>query len=126
MNLTRIIALAGVALNLTACARGGSGAAGNVMEIRMVSDERGNYFDPATVEVNRGDVLRFALVSGIHNASFPAARNPGKSGLPAPTELLQSAGQTRDVPLDLAPGEYTYQCDPHVAMGMVGKVVVKG
>jgi plastocyanin len=122
MNLMRIIALAGVAFNLAAC----GSAAGNVIEIRMVSDERGNYFDPATVEVKRGDVLRFTLVSGIHNASFPADRNPGKSGLPAPTELLQSAGQTRDVPLDLAPGEYTYQCDPHVAMGMVGKVVVKG
>jgi len=76
--------------------------------------------------VKRGDVLRFTLVSGIHNASFPADGNPGRTGLPAPTELLQAAGQTRDVPLDLAPGDYTYQSDPHVAMGMVGKVVVKG
>ena len=126
MNLTRIIALAGVALNLAACGSNGPGASANVVDIRMVSDERGNYFEPASVEVKRGDVLRFTLVSGIHNASFPANRNPGKSGLPAPTELLQSAGQTRDVRLDLDPGEYTYQCDPHVAMGMVGKVVVKG
>jgi plastocyanin len=126
MNHVRIIALASATLNLSACGSNGPGAAGNVVEIRMVSDERGNYFDPATVEVKRGDVLRFTLVSGIHNASFPAGRNPGRPNLPAPTELLQSAGQTRDVPLDLAPGEYTYQCDPHVAMGMVGKVVVKG
>jgi plastocyanin len=126
MNLARIVALAGVALNLSACGGDRPAAARNVVEIRMVSDERGNYFEPATVEVKRGDVLRFTLVSGIHNASFPADRNPTKTGLPAPTELLQAEGQTRDVPLNLAPGEYTYQCDPHAAMGMVGKVVVKG
>ncbi|HEY0154280.1 MAG TPA: plastocyanin/azurin family copper-binding protein [Longimicrobium sp.] len=128
MNYTRIVALAAVALNLTAC-DGDKPAAGaergNVVEIRMVSDESGNRFEPDSVAARRGDVLRFTLVSGIHNASFPADRNPGKTGLPAPTELLQSAGQTKDVPLNLAPGEYTYQCDPHVAMGMVGKVVVK-
>lgn len=125
MNFTRIVALAGVALHLTACGGDEPAAAGMVVEIRMVSDERGNRFEPGSVVVRRGDVLRFTLVSGIHNASFPADRNPGKSGLPAPTELLQAAGQSRDVPLDLAPGEYTYQCDPHAAMGMTGKVVVK-
>ena len=129
MNFMRIVALAGVALSLAACAVDRSSVAGkdrgDVIEIRMVSDESGNRFEPASVAVRRGDVLRFTLVSGIHNASFPADRNPGKTGLPAPTELLQVAGQTRDVPLDLAPGEYTYQCDPHVAMGMIGKVVVK-
>jgi plastocyanin len=129
MIFTRIVVLAGVALHLTACpgdrtAAGGKNR-GNVIEIRMVSDESGNRFEPASVAVNRGDVLRFTVVSGIHNASFPADRNPGKTGLPAPTELLQAVGQTRDVPLDLAPGEYSYQCDPHVAMGMIGKVVVK-
>ena len=128
MNLTRIVALAGVALNVAACADGGSAAAGkdrgSIVEIRMVSDESGNRFEPDSVALRRGDVLRFTLVSGIHNASFPADRNPGKTGLPAPTELLQAGGQTKDVPLDLAPGEYTYQCDPHVAMGMIGKVVV--
>jgi plastocyanin len=125
MNHTRIVALAALALSLAACTAD-KPAAGDVVEIRMVSDERGNYFEPARVEVKRGDVLRFTLVSGIHNASFPVSLNPGKTGLPAPTELLQSAGQTRDVPLDLAPGEYTYQCDPHASMGMAGKVVVKG
>jgi plastocyanin len=129
MNFTRIVALAGVALNLTACGgerRAAGTKPGNVVVIRMVSDESGNRFEPASVAVRRGHVLRFTLVSGIHNASFPADRNPGKTGLPAPTELLQAAGQTKDVPLDLAPGEYTYQCDPHVMMGMTGKVVVKG
>ena len=120
MKLSPIAALAGLALTLTSC-----GSSGRVVEIRMASDERGNYFDPARVEVSRGDILRFTLVSGIHNASFPAARNPGKTGLPAPTELLQTAGQTKDVPIDLAPGEYTYQCDPHAVLGMIGKVVVK-
>jgi plastocyanin len=125
MTLMRIAGLAGLVLSLAACG-GDKPATGKVVEIRMVSDERGNYFEPARVAVKRGDVLRFTLVSGIHNASFPASLNPGKAGLPAPTELLQAAGQTKDVRLDLAPGEYTYQCDPHAPMGMAGKVVVKG
>ncbi|HEX8361447.1 MAG TPA: plastocyanin/azurin family copper-binding protein [Longimicrobium sp.] len=109
-----------VALTLTAC-----GGSGRVVEIRMASDEKGNYFAPARVEVNRGDVLRFTLVSGIHNASFPTDKNPGNTNLPSATELLQRAGQTTDVSVDFAPGEYTYQCDPHAVLGMTGKVVVK-
>jgi plastocyanin len=117
MKLTTTAALA---LALASC-----GSSGRVVEIRMASDEKGNYFDPARVEVKRGDVLRFTLVSGIHNASFPAGLNPGKTGLPAATELLQKAGQTKDVRMDLPPGEYNYQCDPHAVLGMIGQVVVK-
>jgi plastocyanin len=98
---------------------------GNVIEVAMITDDLGNRFDPAEVEASPGDVIRFKLVSGVHNVSFPADKNPGKSGLPAPGEYLQLPGQTYDLVVYLPAGEYTFQCDPHAALGMVGKLVVK-
>jgi len=114
----------------TSAARGGAtGAAqaaaptGTVHEIKMVSG-RGELFEPADITVKRGDVVRYVLVAGVHNASFPAAQNPSGVNLPAATPYLQAPGQTHDVPIDLPPGEYFYQCDPHIALGMVGTITV--
>lgn len=100
-------------------------AANRVIEVRMVTDEKGNYFDPAEITARQGDVLRFRLVTGVHNVSFSAAGNPGRAGLPQPSGLLDSAGQTLDVPVRLAPGEYTFRCDPHVPFEMVGRLTVE-
>lgn len=96
---------------------------GIVHEVGMVSG-RGELFEPADLTVGRGDVVRFKLVSGVHNASFPADKNPGAVTLPAPTPYLQAPGQTHDLVIDLPPGEYHYQCDPHIALGMVGTITV--
>jgi len=100
-------------------------ATGTVIEVKMVTDDKGNYFEPAEVTAKPGDVLRFTLVSGVHNASFPADKNAGRSGLPEATQYLQLAGQTADVTVPAAPGEYAFQCDPHAALGMVGKLTVQ-
>ena len=97
---------------------------GNVVEVRMVTDGAGNYFEPQNVTVNRGDVVRFVLVSGVHNASFPASSNAGASALPEATPYLQLPGQTHDMAIDVPAGEYTFQCDPHAALGMVGTLTV--
>jgi plastocyanin len=105
--------------------RAAAPATGTVIDVKMVTDEKGNYFEPADITARAGDVLRFTLVSGVHNASFPADRNPGKSGLPQATQLLQTVGQTADVTVPPAPGEYAFQCDPHVALGMVGTLKVQ-
>ena len=98
---------------------------GTVIQVRMVTDERGNYFEPARITARPGDVLRLVLVSGMHNFSIPAERNPGKARLPGATPLLQTPGQTLDVPVNLPAGEYAFQCDPHVAFGMVGTLTVQ-
>jgi plastocyanin len=90
-----------------------------------VTDDKGNYFEPAEVTAKPGGVLRFTLVSGVHNASFPAGKHAGKSGLPEATQYLQLAGQTADVTVPAAPGEYAFQCDPRAALGMVGKLTVQ-
>jgi len=106
-------------------ARTNVAATGRVIEVKMITDDRGNYFEPAEVDAAAGDVVRFTLVSGVHNVSFPADQNAGASGLPAASEYLQLPGQTYDLTVDLAPGSYNFQCDPHAALGMIGKLNVK-
>jgi plastocyanin len=98
---------------------------GTVVEIKAITDDAGNRFEPSEVEVKPGDVLRVTLVSGVHNLSFPADKNPGASGLPAPSDMLQLPGQTLDLPIDFGPGKYVFQCDPHAALGMVGELEVE-
>jgi plastocyanin len=96
---------------------------GTVHEVQMISGS-GERFAPADLEVKRGDVIRFVLVAGVHNASFPADKNPAGVTLPEATPYLQAPGQTHDMVVDLPPGEYTYHCDPHVALGMIGTLTV--
>jgi plastocyanin len=65
------------------------------------------------------------LVSGVHNISFPPEQNSGAAGLPAVSDMLQLPGQTLDIPITFAPGDYAFQCDPHAALGMTGKLEVE-
>jgi plastocyanin len=109
-----------------AAAAGKAGAVpltGTVIEVEMhgIGEQ---YFLPADLEARRGDVIRFKLVSGVHNASFPADRNPAGVKLPESTPYLQAPGQTFDMTVDLPPGDYYYHCDPHAALGMVGSLKV--
>jgi plastocyanin len=100
-------------------------ATGNVIEVKMVTDDAGNYFEPSEVSVKPGDVVRFVLVSGVHNVSFPSASNAGADALPEMSPYLQLPGQTHDLTVSLARGSYTFQCDPHAALGMVGTLKVE-
>lgn len=139
MRVRRMATLA-MAVSLAAVACGDSGAAGvkggtgeaqpsvtptgNVVEVLMVSG-RGELFDPGHVTVKRGDVLRFKLEMGVHNASWPAAENPAGVQLPETSPYLQIPGQTHDVLIDMPPGEYTFHCDPHAVLGMIGTLTVE-
>jgi plastocyanin len=98
---------------------------GETITVQMITDDKGNYFEPAQITAKPGDVLRFTLVSGVHNVNFTAERNPGISGLPAPSDLLQLPGQTYDLVVDFPAGEYGFQCDPHALLGMVGTLTVQ-
>jgi plastocyanin len=102
------------------------GGTGKVIEVKMMTDDRGNTrFAPNRIDANAGDVLRYTLVSGVHNAHFLRDSNAGKSNLPRPSDLLQLAGQTTDVALNFGTGTFFFQCDPHAALGMTGRVTVK-
>lgn len=98
---------------------------GRIIRIEMVTDEKGNYFSPAKVEAHRGDVLRFVLRTGVHNVHFLPDSNPGKTGLPPASDFLQLPGQEWDLPVTLAEGHYVFQCDPHAALGMIGRLEVE-
>jgi plastocyanin len=93
----------------------------------MSSDEKGNYFTPDKIEAKAGDVVRYTLKLGVHNVHFLPDSNPGKSGLPAPSDMLQLPGQTYDIKIAgpfAQPGSYYFQCDPHALLGMHGKLTV--
>ena len=97
-----------------------------VVVVKMISDGASNRFEPANVEVHRGDVIRYTLESGVHNVHFVADSTPGAQGLPAAaSDFLQLPGQTYDVKVTWKEGKYYYQCDPHAALGMVGRVEVE-
>ena len=100
-------------------------AGGKTILVEMETDAAGvNKFEPAQVEAKRGDVIRFTLISGVHNVHFLPDSNPGKAGLPAAGALLQLPHQTYDVKVAWEPGRYYFQCDPHALLGMMGHVVV--
>jgi plastocyanin len=100
---------------------------GNVIEVQMVTTMGGGSgeFQPGTITARRGDVIRFVNDgSAAHNISLPAALNPGRGNLPAPSPYLVGDGEAFDLAVNLAPGTYEFQCDPHMAMGMKGTLVV--
>jgi plastocyanin len=102
------------------------GPGGTVINVEMLTDDQGNnVFRPSDIVAKEGDVLRFTLVSGVHNVHFVADSNRAASGLPKASDMLQAPGQTVDVLLDWEEGRYFFQCDPHALLGMVGHVTIK-
>ena len=101
-------------------------AGGKVITVQLMTDDQGNNkFDPKEVEAHQGDVIRFTLKTGVHNVNFLADSNAVKTGLPGASSLLQLPGQTIDLKVTLPPGKYYFQCDPHAALGMKGKLEVE-
>jgi plastocyanin len=98
---------------------------GDTIVVELITDENGNYFKPREIEARKGDLIRFTLTSGVHNVHFLPDSNAGRSGLPPVSEFLQLPGQTYDLVVNLAPGDYYFQCDPHAALGMVGELEVE-
>ena len=102
-------------------------AGGKVITVHLLTDDAGNNkFDPKEIEAHQGDVIRFTLQTGVHNVDFLADSNTVKTGLPGASALLQLPGQTIDLKVTLQPGKYYFQCDPHAALGMKGKLEVEG
>ena len=100
-------------------------ATGDTILIEMWTDATGNYYKPNKVEAHPGDVLRYVLKVGVHNVHFLPDSNKIKTGLPPASEMLQLPGQTFDLVVSMASGEYYFQCDPHAALGMKGELEVE-
>ena len=111
--------------NSTQSQTGGAAATGDTIVIEAWTDGTGNYFKPNDIEAHPGDVLRYVLKAGVHNVHFLPDSNTIKTGLPAASDLLQLPGQTYDLVVSMEPGHYYFQCDPHAALGMKGKLEVE-
>lgn len=101
---------------------------GQVHEVRAVTTQNGasGVFEPANITVRKGDTIRWITDgAAAHNVSFPPAENAGAANLPGPGPYLTTAGQTYDIQVNMDPGTYNYQCDPHAVTGMKGTITVQ-
>ena len=81
-----------------------------------------NYFAPAYLSIQVGDTVTWSQVSGYHNVNGSLATFPSN---PAGFSSGAVAGGTWTYSFVFGTaGTYSYQCDPHAAMGMVGTVKV--
>lgn len=109
----------------SAATSSGPAAGGKTIEVKLITDDNGNRFEPNKIEAHKGDIVKFVLQVGVHNVHFLPDSNPGKTGLPPASEMLQLPGQAYELPITLAPGKYYFQCDPHAALGMTGHLEVE-
>ena len=113
-------------------------APAKTVEVQMIGDATGYRFSPAKVTIQRGDKVRFTLVSGPpHNVVFwgdsipKGAAAPLAKGMPAPVDKLTGpfflkAGDSYVVSFAGAPaGRYRYYCTPHLMLGMSATIDVK-
>jgi plastocyanin len=110
---------------------------GTTHEINMVGDEKGYRFEPANITVKAGDGIKFNMVSGgPHNVAFDPATIPADvkdqlfANMPNSTDgsspMFMNAGESWTLSLgNIKPGDYPYNCTPHLAMGMKGVITVQ-
>lgn len=106
-------------------------AEAQVVEVKMLDDGGKMRFEPATVQVRRGDVVRFVQGGTMpHNVQFVRNRAPAGVDLGDAWTgpILAKPGEVYEVPIDdrFQDGEYGYLCTPHAAMGMKGVIRVSG
>ena len=115
-----------------------AGAAPKTVDVQMIGDATGYRFAPATITIQRGDKVRFTLVSGPpHNVVFWSDSIPKGAaavlakGMPQTVDKLTGpfflkTGDTYVVSFAGVPaGRYRYNCTPHLALGMTATIVVK-
>jgi pseudoazurin len=97
---------------------------GEVVTIEMITEGGQFYYDPIGVQVEPGTTIRFVNASGSHNAVSYSEDNGKPQRIPSGAEGWSSPiGQDFEVTLT-AEGVYDYYCQPHEALGMVGRIVV--
>jgi manganese oxidase len=104
---------------------------GRLLEVRIVDEGGSMRFEPAKLDVQRGDVVRFIQKGTMpHNVQF--VRNTAPAGAEIGDywmgPFMNKAGETYEVTIDerFQDGTYEYVCTPHIAMGMKGTLTVEG
>mgnify|MGYP003975065633 CR=1 FL=1 len=92
----------------------------NVYSTQHIINTAGNTFVPATLSVNIGDTVIWNNTGGFHNVNATLATYPSN-----PEGFGNSIGSGWTFQwIFTIPGQYNYQCDPHVGLGMVGVINV--
>jgi pseudoazurin len=116
MNLLRTIAFAGMAAAMTIGAV--SAAEYEVKMLNKGSDGTAMVFEPAFLQIAKGDTVTFVPTDKSHNAESIKDLIP-EGATPFKGKLNEEISVTFDVE-----GAYAYKCLPHLGMGMVGLIVV--
>jgi plastocyanin len=108
-----------------------------VHEVKLVHQGDHYGFEPSTLTVHSGDLVKFTLVSGgPHNVAFDADQIPDAreqalaAGMPdqmaplASNLLKDGEGYTISF-AGVPPGTYPYFCMPHAGAGMKGSITVE-
>ena len=118
-----------VAIACTAPVAAAQGAPhGHLIMVHLVDRPNGQFaFDPATINAQRGDTVRFVQQSTApHNVSFRTHPKDAKLGDAAVGSYIINKGQTYDLVIDarFPDGTYTFACDPHESVGMKGTLAI--
>ena len=107
---------------------------GTIHEVKMVGDEKGYRFEPATIVAKAGDGIKFLMVSGgPHNIAFDPTMIVADSkdqlmanmpnSMDGSSPMMMTANEAWTLSLgNLKPGKYPFNCTPHLAMGMKGEI----
>jgi plastocyanin len=111
---------------------------GTTHEVKMVGDDKGYRFEPATLTIKAGDGIKFTNVSGgPHNVAFDpatvaaAAKTQLAANMPNPMAelsgpLLTQPNEAYTISFGGIPaGDYEAHCTPHLAMNMKMKITVQ-
>ncbi|TVQ48394.1 MAG: T9SS C-terminal target domain-containing protein [Saprospirales bacterium] len=96
-------------------------AQNNTLHVVEVSS---NIYTPAEITIQSGDTIRWINVQGTHNVNGLQSVFPNN-----PEGFFSGAAQSGNWEYEFIftiPGQYDYQCDPHVGFNMFGVVIVDG
>lgn len=93
----------------------------SVSQTKHIVEASNTKFTPAELQIVVGDTVEWKNVEGYHNVNGTQTTYPSN---PASFGNSPGNGWTYSHVFTVA-GTYDYQCDPHVELGMVGKVEVK-
>ena len=79
-------------------------------------------FSPADLQIEAGETVQWINVDGFHNVDGSTDTYPNN-----PDSFYSGDASSNDWSYSFTftvEGDYTYQCNPHAAMGMVGSILV--
>jgi plastocyanin len=106
-------------------------------EVKMITQDGKQLFEPADLKIQSGDTIRWLAVSGSHNVGFWIDSVPKgavdllRKAMPDTIEPLlgkriPTKGDSYVVTFGNMPkGLYRYYCKPHLKKGMVGTVTIQ-